>query len=113
MLLFKPEHIKLIQQGIKTQTRRIWEKPRCKPGSIHKAKTKMLSKDYYVELFIVDVHKEFLLDISDKDAWCEGGYTKKEFFKKWDNINPKYPSVTNPQVYVVTFNPVIKSFRRI
>lgn len=113
MLLFKPEHIKLIQKGIKTQTRRIWKKPRCKPGSIHKAKTRMLSKDYYAELRIVSIHKEFLLDISERDAWCEGGYTREEFLRKWDEINPGYPSSSNPQVYAVTFNPVVKSFRRI
>ncbi len=111
MLLFKPEHIKLIQQGLKTQTRRIWKKPHCKPGSVHKAKTMMLSKDYYAELFIISIHKEHLLDISDKDAWCEGGYTREEFLNKWDDINPRFPSSTNPEVYVVPFNPIVKSFR--
>ncbi len=113
MILFKPEHIGLIQQGLKIQTRCIWKKPRCKPGSIHKAKTKMLSKEFFAELFIISVHKEFLLDISDKDAWCEGGYTREEFFRKWDEINPKNPSSSNPEVYVVNFNPISNSFRRI
>ena len=104
MLLFKPFHVKLIQDGIKTQTRRIWKKLRCKPRSVHKAKTVMLSKEYFAELFIIDVHKERLLDISDNDAWAEGGYTRDEFLKVWDEINPKFPFCTNPEVYVVTFN---------
>ena len=112
MILFKPEHIKLIHQGIKIQTRRIWKKPHCKPGSVHKAKTEMLSKEFHAELFIIDVHKEHLLDISDKDAWCEGGYTREEFLKKWDEINPKIPSSTNPEVYVVTFNQTQESIKR-
>ena len=113
MILFKPEHIKLIQQGLKIQTRRIWKKPHCKPGSIHKAKTKMLSKEFHAELFIIDIHKEFLLDISDKDASSEGGYTRDEFLRKWDEINSKYPSSSNPEVYVVTFNPTQRSIRRV
>lgn len=113
MLLFKPEHIKLIQQGIKTQTRRIWKKPRCKTGSIHKAKTEMFSKEFFAELFIIDIHKEYLLDISEEDAKAEGGYTREEFFKIWNEINPKYPSSSNSKVYVVSFDPIVKSFRRI
>ena len=106
MLLFKPEHKDLILFGIKIQTRRIWKKQRCNVGSIHKAKTVMLSKEYFADLYIIDVHKEHLLDISDKDAWSEGGYTREEFLRKWDEINPKNPSSTNPEVYVVTFNPI-------
>jgi len=112
MILFKPEHIKLIQKGIKIQTRRIWKKPRCKPGSIHKAKTEIFSKEFFAELFIIDVRKEHLLDISEKDAFREGGYTREEFLRKWDEINPKNPSSTNSEIYVVTFNPTQKSIRR-
>ena len=94
------------------QTRRLWKKSRCNPGSIHKAKIKMFSKEYFAELFIIDVHKEHLLDISERDAWQEGGYTRSEFLKVWDEINPKNLSSTNPEVYVVTFNPTQKSIRR-
>jgi len=112
MLLFKPEHKDLILKGIKTQTRRIWKRQRCNPGSIHKAKTVMLSKEYFADLFIIDVHKERLLNISDKDAWAEGGYSREEFLRKWDEINPKYPSISNPEVFVVTFNQTQESIRR-
>lgn len=111
MLLFKPYHVKLIQDGIKTQTRRIWKKPRCKVGSIHKAKTKMLSKEYFADLYIIDAHKEQLLDISEKDAWCEGGYTRDQFLNIWDEINPLHPSRSNPEVYVITFNQTQESIR--
>lgn len=103
MLLFKEYHVDLILRGIKTQTRRIWKKNRCKPGTIHKAKTEMLSKESFAELHITDVHQEHLLDITEEDAMKEGGYSRKEFLEIWDEINPKTPSETNPNVYVVTF----------
>ena len=112
MLLFKPEHKEKILMGIKMQTRRIWKKQRCNPGTVHKAKLEMLSKESFADLFIVDVHKEHLLDISDNDAWAEGGYTRDEFLDVWDEINPKYPSGSNPEVFVVTFNQTQESIRR-
>ena len=46
-LLFKPEHIGLIHSGRKTQTRRLWKKPRAKVGVVHKAKTALFSQDYF------------------------------------------------------------------
>ena len=112
MILFKPEHKESILFGIKTQTRRIWKKQRCRQGSIHKAKMVMLSKEFFAELFIIDVHEEHLLDISDNDAWAEGGYTRDEFLSKWDEINPRCPSSSNPMVFVVTFNQTQESIRR-
>lgn len=104
MILFKPEHVELILTGAKTQTRRIWKKPRCKVGSVHKAKTKMLSKEFFAELYIVGTRKEHLLDISEMDAALEGNYTIDGYLEKWDEINPKYPSSTDPVVDVVVFN---------
>ena len=68
MLLFKPEHALLILSGTKTQTRRIWKKPRAKVGSIHLAKLKMLSTDFFAKLEILDVHLERLGDISEEEA---------------------------------------------
>lgn len=102
MLLFKPYHVKLIKEGSKTQTRRLWKKPRCNVGSVHLAKTKMVSKEYFAKLEILAVRKEHLLDITEADANAEGGYTRKEFLAVWDEIN-KVPSATNPEIFVVTF----------
>lgn len=72
MLLFKPEHVPLILNGTKTQSRRIWKKKRCNVGSIHLAKTKMLSKEYFAKLKILKVWQERLMDISEEDAKKEG-----------------------------------------
>lgn len=104
MLLFKPKHIKPIKKGIKTETRRIWKKQRVKEGSLQKAKTRMLSKEYFALLYIEKVHQEHLLDITEEGAKREGGYTRDEFLKVWDEINPGTPSASNPLVYVVKFH---------
>jgi hypothetical protein len=73
MLLFKPEHVPLILEKTKTETRRIWKKRRCKVGSIHKAKTQMLSKEYFAKLKILDCHKEEFRCITEEGAKAEGG----------------------------------------
>ncbi|OPY52206.1 MAG: hypothetical protein A4E48_01224 [Methanosaeta sp. PtaU1.Bin060] len=72
MLLFKPEHIAPILDGRKTETRRIWKKPRAKVGSIHLAKTRMLSKEYFAKLHILYVQRQRFGDISDSEIILEG-----------------------------------------
>lgn len=101
MILFKPYHIPLILDGRKTQTRRIWSKPRAKIGSIHKVKTELLSKDHHCLIRILDVYPERLGDISAEDAKAEGGYSIDEFIKAWKRINHEW----NPDqvIYVVKF----------
>lgn len=104
MLLFKPYHVEPILKGIKTETRRIWKKQRVKKGSIHKAKIKMLSKEYFALLHIDNINTEHLFDITEEGAWKEGGYTRDEFLKIWDEINPKVLANLNPLVYVIRFH---------
>lgn len=101
MLLFKPEHAGAILSGLKTQTRRIWKKRKAKPGSTHRAKVKMLGKDYFALLRIGEVYQERLGDITEEDAGREGGYTVESFKKKWIEINGSW----NPEqlVWVVNF----------
>jgi hypothetical protein len=101
MLLFKPEHVEPILTSKKTQTRRIWKKPRAKVGSVHLAKTKMLSKEYFAQLKIQDVRQERLGDITEADAQAEGGYTVDTFRQVWVSINGSWEPDT--MVYVVTF----------
>ena len=102
MLLFTKEHVSLIKHRIKTQTRRLWKKQRAKEGSIHLIKTKTLSKKNHGRIRIKRVWKEHLLDISEKDAQAEGGYTKEEYLKIWFEINPKSPP--DPILFVVEFD---------
>jgi len=111
MLLFKPEHVGSIKNGVKTQTRRAWKKPRCKVGSIQRAKTVMLSKDYFAKLRILRVWEESLMSvlyISEKDAMAEGGYTPQSYYEKFYEINPKLRKLSNAEkvaykIYAVEF----------
>jgi hypothetical protein len=47
LILFKPQHIRMIVDGIKIATRRDWKKPMAKIGGEYKVKKSMMSKEYY------------------------------------------------------------------
>jgi hypothetical protein len=103
-MLFKPEHVDLILTGRKTQTRRIWKKPRAKAGAIHKAKTVLFSKEYFALIRITDVRNERLGDISLEDVRREGYETLEAFKEEWVRINGVWDP--EPEVYVVSFESV-------
>ena len=104
MILFKTAHIKPVLSGRKTQTRRIWKKPHVRVGSLHKAKTQMLSKGYFALLRITGLRTEKLGDITEEDAKAEGGHTVKEFQQVWRDINGEWdPKI---KVCVVEFEMV-------
>lgn len=94
MLLFKPEHVPLILGGTKTQTRRLGKR-RWNIGAIHKAKTQMLSKEYFALLEILDVYQERLFDISDKDAIEEGYQGRIDYLRAFARINKLKVSLSN------------------
>jgi hypothetical protein len=100
-MLFKHEHVSLILSGRKTQTRRIWERPRAKVGAVHTAKTMLYSRDYFALIRITVVRKERLGDISLEDVRREGYESLEAFKEEWIRIN----RVWDPEleVYVVSF----------
>jgi len=100
-MLFKPEHVDLILTGRKTQTRRIWKKPRAKAGSVHKAKTVLFSKEYFALIRITDIRKDRLGDISLEDVRREGYETLEAFKEEWIRINGAWDPEL--EVYVVSF----------
>ena len=102
MILFKPEHVDMILSGRKTQTRRIWKKPRAKVGAVHLAKTKMLSREYFAKLRILDVYREFPSDISDDDARAEGYDDASAYLTAFRRIN-HLSAVPDKTVFVVKF----------
>lgn len=101
MILFKHEHVFPILIGLKTQTRRTWEKPRVKVGSIQKAKTAMISKHFFAQLRILEVYPERLGAMTGQDAHEEGGYTLEEYKTKFQQIYGHWDD--NEVVFVVKF----------
>lgn len=105
MILFHPEHIQPILTGLKIKTRRLGNK-RWKVNSVHKAKTAMLSQDYFAQLRVLTLHKEPLGAMTERDAWDEGGYTLEGYREVWEKINGAGSWDTSLVVWVVQFERV-------
>lgn len=112
MLLFKPRHVAPIISGRKIETRRLRRSWRANVGSIQKAKTVMLSKDYFALLEILERWEERLGDISDQSIYNEGYDSRDEYFASLAEINARVlKKITIPledlQVKVLKFRRVI------
>lgn len=103
LLLFKHEHILEIKAGRKTQTRRIWKRCRVKIGTVHQVKETLFGRPE-TTVKILEVNFGPLLDITEQDAYAEGGYTREQYLTKWREINPHSPP--NPNVYAIRFEEV-------
>lgn len=104
MLLFKPEHVPMILEGSKTQTRRLWPHGcRVKVGNIYQARTKMLDpKSTFALLRVKRVWQEPLEGISFDDAWAEGYASKTIYLDTFHAIN-KTKFGFNPTIWAVEF----------
>ena len=80
---------KLILDGKKTETRRLWPKGRrVKVGSIHEARLKMFEKDStFARLRILDVSHEKLGEIDVSGAAAEGYPSVASFIREFARIN--------------------------
>jgi hypothetical protein len=78
VFLFTEHHIELIRLGQKTQTRRVGKTWRAKVGSIHQCRTTLFGPAL-CHIIIRRRWEERLGDISEKDAWDEGGYEANEY----------------------------------
>lgn len=105
-MLFKPPHIVMIDNGTKTETRRIWKRPHAKRGGEYRAKTKMMSKEYFMIIRATIVYQQRIGDMTEENARNEGGYTLEEYKKVWRDINGKWDD--DLYVYVVEFTNVGK-----
>jgi len=106
-MLFKPEHIKMILDGFKTATRRVWKKPMVRVGGIYKVKIKMLSKEYACKIRVLKLYKQQLAYVTKEDAKKEGYDTLMGFRDTWIKINGEYD--LNQVVDVIEFEKVIES----
>ena len=101
MLLFKPNHIDLIQKGWKNVSRRMWDKPRVNVGSYHQIKTKIFTKEHFGYVRIGRIYRERLSEITDTQAAREGNYTKHEYLRLFHEIYPDADD--DPILWVVEF----------
>lgn len=104
MIIFHPEHVQPILSGLKIKTRRMGKR-RWNVNRVHKAKTAMVSRDYFALLRILTLHQEPLGAMTEKDALEEGGYTLSGYREAWERIylRPWSPDLI---VWVVQFERV-------
>jgi len=99
MILFKPEHVPMILNREKTQTRRFGKK-RWRVGAIHQCKTTLFGEPF-ARVRIDAIRKERLGHISKQDANAEGYPDRASFFRVFEEINgPIHPI---QPVWVLTF----------
>jgi len=84
-MIFSEEHIRLILEGKKTQTRRRHIHV-LKVGRVYR-----IQRNWYewtdIRIIITRAFQQRLGDISEEDARREGGYTLEEFRSVWEEIN--------------------------
>jgi hypothetical protein len=107
VILFRREHVDKILAGTKTHTRRVWKRPRVKPGGVYQARTKMLDKgSTFALLRVLRAWRERLLDISEEDARKEGYESREAFFEVFKRINKMEEIPENFMVYAIEFRVV-------
>ncbi len=106
-MIFQPEHIKMIQDGTKTQTRR------SKRGTYQVGRTYAVQPGRGkrgvsgLRIEILGIQREWLSHISVKDAWREGGYTPADYialYRSLHNGKPQHPEL----VWVFRFKKVMQ-----
>lgn len=105
MLLFKPEHVQLILEGRKSETRRLWKRRRARPLALHWCTTKLYDKAArFCRVRIVSCTRQALGCITDEGARREGYASRELFLAAFERINGATPLETI--VYVVRFHKV-------
>jgi hypothetical protein len=96
-MIFREEHIRLILKGKKTQTRRRHVRI-LKVGRVYR-----IQRSWYewtdICILIIRSFQQRLGDITDEEAWREGGYTVEEFRKVWEEINGSWDPLEVVWVY--------------
>ncbi len=111
-MIFTKEHVAAIfgvspNTGLpKTQTRRIADTQRYKPGKEY-AVCPGLGKKSIGRICITHVRREFLLHISEEDAIAEGYPSSREFLFAFDRPN-NFKVHPWTRVWAYTFAPVVE-----
>jgi len=84
-LIFRRDHVELIRDGLKTQTRRR-HRYRLKAGRVYDVKVNWV-KTTGLKILITRVYTQRLGDMSEEEALKEGEYTLEEFREVWRGIN--------------------------
>jgi hypothetical protein len=101
MISFKPEHVRPILEGRKTQTRRLGKK-RWNVGAVHQCRTRLFDGEPFASVRITSVRRERLGEISDDDVEREGYKTLADFRGAWETIYRR-PFENDLEVWVVDF----------
>ena len=83
-MIFRREHIDLIIEGKKIQTRRRHKRPR-RAGRIYSIKSSWTQLTEH-KIKVDRVYEQRLGDITAEEAYKEGGYTVEEFREVWERI---------------------------
>jgi len=100
LILFKPEFVKIIKEGKKTQTRRKWKKCHIKAGDIQELKTRPIDKAF-AKAKIIRVYRQKLIDMSFNEIRKEGFENREKFIECWLKIYGNW--IPNEEVYVIEF----------
>jgi len=107
-MIFRNKYLPWIRSGRKTQTRRIWNTPKCTVGKICFAHSNRTVSDRFcsMPIRIVDMYTQRLGDITPEEIKKEGFNTLSEFKSDWIEIYGEW----NPdqEVWVVEFEVVNK-----
>lgn len=115
-LLVQPEHLEASLAGEKTETRRLWDSARLKPGNSYRllragVDTLFTPRDEAPAYAVVDdVYTEPLGKLDKESAEAEGGYTVDEFKRVWRDLHGEW--TPEREVYVVEYEAVEQDPRR-
>jgi ParB/RepB/Spo0J family partition protein len=101
-LPFRLTHMKLILDGIKTQTsRKGIPDPKVKEGAVVHA---AVWEPHFADLLVIKIERKRLGNFTEEDAQKEGGYTLDEFKKVWKDLHREWNS--DEMVNIIHFRKV-------
>ena len=110
MILFKQDSKAKILAGAKTQTRKLWDRPRAKEGSEHLfyLRPPMTGEKPFARALVTRVWRQKLGEMSEEEAQAEGYPTLQAFLDQFQSINQRKVKgdLRDVRVYAVEFRVV-------